>query len=1726
MSTPINSRGPNPSVHIYSTSTLQQMQTIHPSAQLGISALAISGDGIRLAICLDEPDLMAVLYTWRTGAVVVSAPLAAAAHTASFHPHDPDRLCTTGGGAMEVWRIRALWAKFDVQRQPGFGSGLLPAGVRVACHAWAPNALYIGTTRGQVFSLDPATLQPQTYVHHPAPPPTAGSSSSSSRSTHNANNTPQPSPQQAAAPQPRQPHLHPERSPTAQPIMISLPGPDPALPSAITCLAVNRDFLFVTVLGGEGGSLYSHGCVGVATFRRTHTVAGCGSHGVTAAEIGGRDHSTLMLATADAGLHTCSLPDRAATPDSARPSTTTHSPPPLAEVPTLRAVQMAEYHTGCVTALVAIAPCASYPSGHTFMSAGSDGSLRLWDGPTGKQLACRTFSSAQGTLASSATQPLVAAGSQTGVLRLVCVGGGGGGSRALQVTQRLRLHGGSIVALAFNPTGDMLACVGQDLRVWFLAIHAKGTAVPLGHITAQEAILSIAWPCVSEGDDSILMSTTSGGIMAVAAPYALLAAGPASASGGGDFALGMSDVNVKLLRCEAPLLHLVGLPGVQYGDLVGLGADRLAHKLLLPVEGAAWAGLKGRLHKSSLKVPAHRRAQGAIAINPSGTLIATGSADGSVATRSLNLATTTHLTVPSLPGAALHDAVEGGVSALCFDSTGAFLASGGSDGCLFVYRVDGGGAGPPRLVEELGVGCADVDSYDDVRPSEMTVAELRQRGAAKKVQASGAAQRVAVAGRLGTLRARLLNCIERNSRVLEIERLPSADFLIDHQRVSDLQAEAAQRVAAVRVGLRREGLASEVVAERLRAACLTSQQVPGGAAGASEGPAGQATPAGPQLPAAAVSVVAVMVVGSGSRVSPVALTPTSDPEPNTEPPTPLADGASAAFSPSTNPQGAGNLSPEHPHSRDTPDDPFLVLASLDALTYSDFELTTTGRKRSQAVLLQHRVHLLKTGFNAEFEALRKQRLGDLYRISDLTSRAEELIRDLGKLGLPTAPMHAALAAAAAAASAAGVGGKRGAHGVAAMRLALAGGSSLEEVLSVGDEEVDMERFVSDEEGARLAATRCAEAEAQARKRTDNASERALRAMMGGSLAAAASAGESWVLPRPEWMSGNPKMFTAEQMKEVQECGAKEKVLWEERARRAAVLEAELRSTRGAIDDTAARHDDALGALHARRLQTSFEVLSLESRIISLAINLQSCASTSEAVEKELYSKLNSAKEARSRAAADLSEKRSALSDMNEQAASLAVEEKALDRNFKKEFADTEGHHSRLLQLYRHRTTTAAQSHAQITAPPANRKHMPLDPHDTPYGTALTSSNSGTPAPHALPSRLHPNSNAGSDSGSAHLQPVPSGGGLPNAPELQGGDTPPEHLSGAGCDDEPIGMDPGSRPEGLDIACWERFVAYRGEKVTAEAALRSLVPKQSSLRQEVVELEAKDAQMEAAQAGLLARVGAIRAARRHALYNQEVALRLKAGQVEVKPTGLVSCDMSDAVFLHRAVVESVNGVVRAKGDSKIARLRGIKAFKVGIYRLEWENRRCDMMVEDLKDRIRTLQLLHVTRDIQVVFKEGEDRSRLHEAASIEALMKQRDKLHAKSLADRQQKLLKLGSQLTDKAAQNAEAVRHSVALGRVLQEQTRLTESMGSPKEVVTRRMRSLVTIKKLKEIAGSQSCEVVALRAELSSLRGRTYPTFMETALPGGATWGGGPDTRPPSQMGMMVAGGGMGNWK
>jgi hypothetical protein len=65
----------------------------------------------------------------------------------------------------------------------------------------------------------------------------------------------------------------------------------------------------------------------------------------------------------------------------------------------------------------------------------------------------------------------------------------------------------------------------------------------------------------------------------------------------------------------------------------------------------------------------------------------------------------------------------------------------------------------------------------------------------------------------------------------------------------------------------------------------------------------------------------------------------------------------------------------------------------------------------------------------------------------------------------------------------------------------------------------------------------------------------------------------------------------------------------------------------------------------------------------------------------------------------------------------------------------------------------------------------------------------------------------------------------------------------------------------------------------------------------------------------------------------------------------------------------------------------------------------MMVEDLREKTKELQMLHVTRDFQSVFDAekkkgakggaaGDKGAAQNEAASLEALAKQREALHAK------------------------------------------------------------------------------------------------------------------------------------
>jgi hypothetical protein len=188
-----------------------------------------------------------------------------------------------------------------------------------------------------------------------------------------------------------------------------------------------------------------------------------------------------------------------------------------------------------------------------------------------------------------------------------------------------------------------------------------------------------------------------------------------------------------------------------------MGADKHLHKLTLPSEAAAWAGLRARPLRSALHVPAHAVVGGAVALAPAGHLLLTASADGSVALRNLSLAPLAP--EAGLAGAGLHDVAAGGAATVAFDASGRLFASGGADGAVFVYEALGPHASPAALVAlqpaHVPAGAGRGPEGGDVdEPDEATEVEARKAEAARAEagpDASRARSGLAAAGARATV---------------------------------------------------------------------------------------------------------------------------------------------------------------------------------------------------------------------------------------------------------------------------------------------------------------------------------------------------------------------------------------------------------------------------------------------------------------------------------------------------------------------------------------------------------------------------------------------------------------------------------------------------------------------------------------------------------------------------------------------------------------------------------------------------------------------------------------------------------------------------------------------------------------------------------------------------------------------------------------------------------------
>ncbi|GFH21077.1 WD_REPEATS_REGION domain-containing protein, partial [Haematococcus lacustris] len=98
-----------------------------------------------------------------------------------------------------------------------------------------------------------------------------------------------------------------------------------------------------------------------------------------------------------------------------------------------------------------------------------------------------------------------------------------------------------------------------------------------------------------------------------------------------------------------------------------------------------------------------------------------------------------------------------------------------------------------------------------------------------------------------------------------------------------------------------------------------------------------------------------------------------------------------------------------------------------------------------------------------------------------------------------------------------------------------------------------------------------------------------------------------------------------------------------------------------------------------------------------------CLACSDAHEQEVFARLAVTKvDAHLRASTELAEKQAFHTQVEAHLQELVAEQKAMDKNFKKEFADAEPFYSKILHLYRSRFANSSLVAASTSEMPAER----------------------------------------------------------------------------------------------------------------------------------------------------------------------------------------------------------------------------------------------------------------------------------------------------------------------------------------------------------------------------------------------------------------------------------------
>ncbi|EFJ12192.1 hypothetical protein SELMODRAFT_425544 [Selaginella moellendorffii] len=1239
-------------------------------------------------------------------------------------------------------------------------------------------------------------------------------------------------------------------------------------------------------------------------------------------------------------------------------------------------------------------------------------------------------------------------GSATGYLNVAKVDSGGRSA----IIFRTKLHNTSIDKVGFSPDARYVIAISRtDGRLYFLKSSPVdvGDLNLLGYAVLQDVVLAFAWDIVSSGEDLVvLLSLGRGEIVKLKVPTT-------KAPGGGFFFENKALRRISFRIASPALAMQVGKyylekEGVERKVLWALGQDKKLQQYRLPDSLQAWTGPDAMPFTPHFIIPGHAKPGTALFLSAERSLLVTGAEDGSLQIRTQ-----------------IYDGYAGGLT--CVTMAGGKVYTGGANGIIFVCEVmdkSVAGRSPPGLSpRESNLVSHIEDDEDEPALTDKHVQTSEERSALVS-QAYATETR----NKISLLRREFQEIFDKNDKVPELERLNRTELVVDLDLERTLRQLGEKRVVAAREEVKVENLRKDLLAERIKAECWTPMVEPeihiwpfiqgyavpnfpmharhrapnkmgrvakllrivemqeivyiqktkfimvtqeaehgeghplgtesiqegnsneiASIANASENPQGDSGTEGVDAQTETLGEEAEEGKGtsSGGKES-------SDPE---------------TTRPSTLPLPLPLIPLEENEEDEVITPEMLEMGPTEALLYHSFDLSSPKRKRIQQInpiimqrlLLQTHLLEIREGFNDKMEESGRSKTHTIEKIREMHTRIRELQKSLGQKDDFILPE-------------------------------LNRTDNLRAIFEVKDNEISVSKPVSEQD--RLESVKRAEEEAFRLKMGGDAPERALMDMMGGKLEMREEEDVTVEvqIEKLPWMSGNPKTFTKEQIKELKEFEQKLKLMKEEREKKIRAQEAEIRKLKTDIQESMVMFDASVLELYGSRLQEECKCFEVEQTIARLSTEIEDEELRDEKTEAELAKALDSLKASKGRSVSAVTEFKREVDEFRDRFEYLIQEDKALDRNFKKDFQDC-GDVVGL--LYKHFKKRRA-------------------------------SPKGSPKP------------------AAHQKEQPRRGSLQQRRRSSALQRRSLLLL------KPPSIDPfDDRPEDVEPEHWERLLAARNRKIQKEDEVKKNGETLQRMGTYLNKLSSLDDAIRKRIEKALRNFAEFRDNREKKKRNMAFVLHLKQGLLEVVLKPLEEA-YDDAVLLPRNIVQEFNSVILREANSKIEMLVAIKDFKRGIFDVQWEIQRHQVLQGTLSEKIKYIQLLRNTKALQKVIKNKDDVASASESVALENRLEHNKKLHEKKVDEKNVHLQQLNDRTNDIRGQNKDLQLQAAKLHQEFSFQHQLcSKSLGGETKdaALKEKISSINTKSKLRDISMGGPSPKCGDR-----VRGRTYSERSERA--------------------------------